>query len=193
MNDPANGEFQHTYFLEGRRDLLPLIKRKAHMKSMGTTGGASATGAFPAEPKPSRSQGGSSKKANASADYSLSSGPVLALPSLSTLGAQEASLISESDGVLSEFVNHKVLKNDVERRMRQLERQSARIAELESKQSVLLSENSLLNQVVQDVRKKQLRMQEKMDKIMLMLYSVFTSAPIAKMMSGENWVLKKSD
>ena len=158
------------YFLENRRDLLHLIRRKAHTKLVtedkGKTGARKTPNVpLPALPAPSQA----------------STTPAVTSPF-------DSSLLKASDEVLTQLVGHKAARSEIERRIRALEKQQARISDLELKQGQLLNDNALLTQMLVETRKKQSKLQEKMEKILMMLYSVFSNTPLSRVLSGDAWV-----
>ncbi len=159
------------FFLENRRDLLHLIRRKAHTKlstEEKTKTGARKTPNVPLPALP--------------APPPASSAPLAASP-------VDSSLLKASDEVLTQLVGHKAARNEIERRIRALEKQQARISDLELKQVQLQSDNALLTQMLVETRKKQSKLQEKMEKILMMLYSVFSNTPLSRVLSGDAWVM----
>lgn len=201
----------HQYFLENRKDLLHLIKRKAHTKGnndhsldMKTFKGgsikkfngaamSSGYGAVSTSSLARRIEGNYvSQDANGGTDIPLTQ-PVNQQKNRSgaTSTASEshaiASSVPEKEST-SDTARTKNVKGDIEKRIRAVERQQGRFNELESKQLQLQNDNAVLSQLLNESRKKQAHLQEKMDKVIMMLYSVFSNTPLSRVLSGDSWV-----
>lgn len=120
VQDPSNGEFQHSYFIRGRPELLCLIKRKAHSRSK------------------------SKQVQHVQHQHQF-----------------------ESDGTDGEM--QRILKDDFERRLSELETQQCRIMELESQQEEISKENSSLKRMIQESRGK-------MERVLKMLYQAYMNS-----------------
>lgn len=156
--DPSNGQFQHVFFLQGRRDLLHLIKRKAHnhrSTASANTGDAAGEGS---------KKGGATSAAAAAAK------------------AGTGAVAAGADGALTDAAQQKVLKTDLDRRIREIEKQQNRIRDLETSQIKIVRENVQLNQILNDTRAKQQIMNEKMEKILKLLYCMYTKTPLSRVL-----------
>ena len=158
VQDPNHGEFQHPNFQRDKPDLLSKIKRKAHHKAAENVKrpvGAASTH------KHSSSSGGAPSLAYDAGDFLGYDG---ALMDHSPLGFGHDDLAKESDAVLNEMMKQKFMRDEFEKRMQEMEVESARIA----------GENVQLKQLVAESRAKQVRMQDKMEKVLKTMYNIFT-------------------
>lgn len=174
--DPSNGQFQHIFFLQGRRDLLHLIKRKAHNQK--PTGGDGSTDAAAVKK-------GTVPAATAASSFST------APPGASHM--MPKGTVSEFEGSSAAPVGPglgpgKQIKTEVDRRVRESEKQHNRTKELEASQAKIIRENIHLNQLLNETRAKQQLMADKMDKILKLLYCMYTKTPLSRVMnpSSEN-------
>lgn len=91
-------------------------------------------------------------------------------------------LRDESDALLNELVHHRVLANDFERRLRELESHHQRtlldVDEEEHQNSVRIAqENALLRNLVVDSMNKQAQMHDKMENVIRILYRLYNENP----------------
>lgn len=94
----------------------------------------------------------------------------------SRFGMQPGDFEREADEVVNELVEQKKLTNNFERRLRNSEAQLSKLPELEERQSYLEGENNYLRQLVMDSRLKQKHMQDKMERVLKLLYSAYVSS-----------------
>ena len=157
VQDPNHGEFQHPNFQRDKPDLLSKIKRKAHHKpseNVKRPVGAAGT-------QKHSSSGAVAPLAYDANDFLGYDG---ALMDHSPLGFGHDDLAKESDAVLNEMMKQKFMRDEFEKRMQEMEVESARIA----------GENVQLKQLVAESRAKQVRMQDKMEKVLKTMYNIFT-------------------
>ena len=84
------------------------------------------------------------------------------------------------------MVQHKNVKVDLERRVRELERQNNRFREMEANQTKLVKENIHLSHLLNETRNKQQQMTEKMEKVLKLLYCMYTKTPLSKIMNASD-------
>jgi ferritin-like metal-binding protein YciE len=77
---------------------------------------------------------------------------------------------------MSELIQQKEIRENFEKRLKETEEKLAEMSELQSRQSYLEGENMFLKQVIVDSRSKQAVMQEKMERVLGLLYSAFVSS-----------------
>jgi septal ring factor EnvC (AmiA/AmiB activator) len=146
-----------------------LIKRKAHNHRTTTHGGDSGVSG--------------SKKTSAAA---ASAFPAAAASSVGG-GAHpdpHGLLSTHIDGVFGpDTFQQKTLKTDLERRIREIEKQQNRIKDLEASQAKIVRENIQLSQLLNETRSKQQLMNDKMEKILKLLYCMYTKTPLSRVLN----------
>lgn len=162
--DPSNGQFHHVFFLEGRRDLLHLIKRKAH--NQRTTVSSAESSKKSAVPLLGDTSG------------------YLAPAENVAMEGDESLILHPSGGGMSDIVQHKVLKTDLDRRLREIEKQQHRIRDLENTQAKIIRENMRLHHMLKETHDKQLLVNEKMEKVLKLLYCVYTKQPLSRVVNS---------
>lgn len=108
-------------------------------------------------------------------------------------GAFEGNLLnpdeitSESDLVLNELMTQRSRRDEYERRILDLEAQQVRIAQLESQQARISAENNALKQMMNESKMKYEKMQDRMERVLHVLYQVFVASgavPSRSLMDG---------
>jgi hypothetical protein len=172
VQDPNHGEFQHLSFQQNRPDLLPNIKRKAHHKSSESS-------------KKSEKGSGDGSDGTSIGQFVSASGALLSNTTKRESGSEksynheniisyiqnkdpdhkvsEDDLKSEMKSVLNDLLQQKSSRDEFEKRIQDMEAESARVA----------GENLVLKSLVLDSRNKQSAMQEKMEKVLQTLYNMF--------------------
>lgn len=167
VQDPSHGEFQHQYFKQNRPDLLVYIKRKANnrndssKKFQGSGGNAGG--------KTSTAQPAASNQINQSSSL-LSRESLQEMPEydLDALDGLEESLGDYEDLHSSSFMQS-----------RQISAQADFEKKMEAKLSRVEEENRLLKQMFVESHQKNLLMQDRMERVLKTLYSVFMAHPSA--------------
>ena len=96
-------------------------------------------------------------------------------------------ITSESDMVLNELMAQRTRRDEYERRIQDLEAQQIRIAQLESQQARISAENNALKQMMNDSKLKYEKMQDRMERVLHVLYQVFVASgavPSRSLMDG---------
>jgi len=121
MQNASYGEFEHKYFLRDHPELLMKISRKAHSNNANSSSAA--------QPKKTKSRvvGGGQLNRDASIelrdplDYIDGDDSQLVRRDPQAIADSIHSFTAESDALLTELLHHRVLANDFERRLRELE------------------------------------------------------------------------
>jgi hypothetical protein len=90
-------------------------------------------------------------------------------------GLKGEDFAQEADLLMHELVHQKQTRDNFEKRLKETEIKLKSMTELQAKQSYLEGENMLLKQMILDSRSKQAHMQEKMERVLGLLYSAFVS------------------
>ena len=165
-----NGEFKHPYFLKGRHDLLPSIKRKvAGSKRNRKAKDNEDIDDIEIERKPKLKSVKSREldPENEENDMMLDDPdiPVTTFSHqlddgfLNNFDTDDAVLVDESSAVLQELAEQRYIRENFEKRM----------ANLESRSKQLSNENIALKKIVAESQNKQSAMQAKMEKVLKLL------------------------
>jgi hypothetical protein len=164
--DPSNGEFQHVFFLQNRRDLLPLIKRKAH-NHRGTSNESAPTA--------------TGIKKNAAAANSVIDNGLMSVPSFLPIVGGEVDYAPPI-----EHVEHKIPRSDLDKRLREVEKYHARMYDLETNQARIMRENASLNQQNLELQETNLFLHDKCNKILKLMFALYTNTPLTRVSSISN-------
>lgn len=91
-------------------------------------------------------------------------------------GLKGEDFAQEADLLMNELVHQKQTRDNFEKRLKETEVKLQSMTEMQAKQSYLEGENMLLKQMIMDSRSKQAHMQEKMERVLGLLYSAFVSS-----------------
>lgn len=166
MQDPSHGEFQHQYFKQNRPDLLVYIKRKANNRNDSSK---KFQGSGNAGSKTSTTQPAASNQINnPSSSLSRENLQDMTEYDLDALEGLEESLGDYEDMHASSFLQARPIsaQADFEKKM-------------EAKLSKVEEENRLLKQMFVESHQKNLLMQDRMERVLKTLYSVFMAHPSA--------------
>ena len=147
LQDPSSGEFSHPHFRKGHPDLLCKIKRKANMRDSNKKSSNKVT--FGSKP--------SNKKDNHN-DHLYSE-----------------TVANESDDVLNELVQQRMIRDTLEKRINELEKKSDRVDELEQQSKIAAGENLLLKRMINEAKQSQFVLQDKMERIMKAMYAAYVA------------------
>jgi hypothetical protein len=147
VQDPSHGEFRHQYFQKDHPELLIYIKRKANNRTAETLKKLSKTS--------SQASAGAQDKAHAANDVEDDESIVEILPD---------ELLNETGTVLSELEQQRLMHFELERKM-------------EAKMEKLEQENEYLKRLFFESNQKTMFMQERVEKVLKTLYTVFSSNP----------------
>jgi len=165
--DPLDGEFKHPYFLKGRHDLLPSIKRKvAGSKRNRKAKDDEDIDDVEIESKP-KLKSVKSREFDQENDMMLDDPyrPVTTFSHqlddgfLNNYYTDDAVMVNESSAVLQELAEQRYIRENFEKRM----------ANLESRSKQLSNENIALKKIVVESQNKQSAMQAKMEKVLKLL------------------------
>jgi hypothetical protein len=165
VQDPTHGEFQHEFFRRDHPEDLVKIYRKVNKSNENTKKplcskktsvrhGSSSTAASSAAVQPSHIQHQSSEDEYYAEDEHY----IEALP---TILPEE--LIAESDSVMQELEQQRLMREEFERKF------DSKLAQLES-------ENDTLKRLFLESNHKTVVMQERMERVLRTLYSVFMNS-----------------
>jgi hypothetical protein len=161
VQDPSNGEFSHQYFIKGRPDLLEKIKRKANYRETNR-----------------KNKIVYSRDKNSHGKFDPKS------------DVHHSDLISaESDQVLHELVQQRMIHEDLEKKMKSME---YKIERLEQENKVAQGENYMLKKMMQDTRTQQFVMHDKMERIMKALYNAYINGIGTEMPPGNRMLSDKA-
>jgi hypothetical protein len=160
VQDPSHGEFQHQYFLKDRPELLIYIKRKANNRTAETLKKLSKNNSIVGNPghMPNSSHNFNEEQQRRVHEGDDEDGQ----ESITNLLPDE--LLMETDTVLTELEQQKLMHNEFERKM-------------EAKMSQLEQENEVLKRLFMESNQKTMIMQERMEKVLKTIYSVFAANP----------------
>lgn len=147
MQDPSHGEFRHQYFQKDHPELLVYIKRKANNRAAETLKKLSKTS--------SQASAGAQDKAHAANDVEDDDSIAEMLPD---------ELLNETGAVLSELEQQRLMHYELERKM-------------EAKMERLEQENEYLKRLFMESNQKTMFMQERVEKVLKTLYTVFSANP----------------
>jgi hypothetical protein len=169
--DPLDGEFKHPYFLKGRHDLLPSIKRKVAGSKRNRKGKDDEEDIDDVEiekkPKLKSVKSRELDPENEENDMILDDSyiPVTTFSHqlddgfLNNFDTDDAVLVDESSAVLQELAEQRYIRENFEKRM----------TNLESRSKQLSNENIALKKIVVESQNKQSAMQAKMEKVLKLL------------------------
>ena len=175
MQDPNHGEFQHQYFRQNQPELLVFIKRKANNRGTESLKKYSSTGKgqhpIPV-PAPSSSSSFPSQQHLQYGDSSRDPKPldVHFSPEVLTKLLPE-DLVQETDSVFQELEQQKLMREEFEKRM-------------EEKLSKVEGENQILKRLFFESHQKNLVLQERMERVLKTLYSVFVNTQAGRALTG---------
>jgi hypothetical protein len=159
VQDPSHGEFQHQYFLKDKPELLVYIKRKANNRTAETlkklSKSSSILNSLGHIPNSSIQHNFNEQRPKVDDDEDGQESITNLLPD---------ELLLETDTVLTELDQQKLMHNEFERKM-------------ETKMSQLEQENEILKRLFMESNQKTMIMQERMDKVLKTIYSVFAANP----------------
>lgn len=187
MQDPNHGEFQHQYFRQNQPELLIYIKRKANnrgteaLKKFSTSTSKPSSNQIVTTPSsssapPSSSHHSHLQTAGNIPHNSLSvghDGLLIDAPfssdALTKLLPED--IVQETDSVFLELEQQKLMREEFEKRM-------------EEKLSKVEGENQVLKRLFFESHQKNLVLQERMERVLKTLYSVFVSGQAGKTLTG---------
>lgn len=82
----------------------------------------------------------------------------------------------EADSVINELAQQKLVRDNFEKRLLETEEKLNMLSKLESRQTYLEGENMFLKQMVIEARQKQAVMQDKMERVVGLLYNAYMSS-----------------
>ena len=165
VQDPSHGEFSHEFFRKDRPDLLHNIKRKANYREQkDKSKGRVVYGT-----------GNTTKSRNSSAAPPLESSDVLYTDTVT----------AESDALLQELVQQRMVRDDMEKRLKQLEsNEDVR----DKNQKIIQGENLMLKKMVTEARQTQFIMQDKMERMMKCLYNAYSRGQVEDLPPGNRMI-----
>lgn len=95
---------------------------------------------------------------------------------ITNFGMKNEDFALEADNVMNELVEQRKIRDEFEKRLLETEDKLKDLSKVEARQSYLESENLFLKQMVVESRNKQLYMQEKMERVLKLLYSAYISS-----------------
>lgn len=81
----------------------------------------------------------------------------------------------ETDNVLNELVQHRMIREEMERRITELEKKSDRVDQLEQQQRITTGENFVLKRMVTEAKQTQFVLQDKMERLMRAMYAAYVA------------------
>ena len=91
-------------------------------------------------------------------------------------GIKGQDFAQEADVVLNELSHQKQIRDNFEKRLKESEEKLNRMSEIEARQSYLEGENLFLKRMIIESRNKQNLMQEKMERVLTLMYSAYVSS-----------------
>ncbi len=81
----------------------------------------------------------------------------------------------ETDDVLNELVQHRMVREEMERRISELEKKSDKVDQLEQQQRITSGENFVLKRMVTEAKQAQFVLQDKMERLMRAMYAAYVA------------------
>ena len=160
--DPSNGEFSHQYFRKGRPELMENIRRKANYR----------------DPK-NKSKEVKEKR------VVFGSGPKVEELDANSSVIYTDSISAESDKVLAELVQQRMIRMDMEKRLEELERRNSAT---EAAQRAAEGENYFLKRMVNETKQAQFVLQDKMERVMRGIYTAYANGSLNELPPGNRMI-----